>query len=507
VTAPVQAPPPPVTKSEPWLSSLHPVYRLILRWAFIASVTVLAFHRSLLDLVETTRAGALNGYVWLVPVAAVLAAIGVAHRNRTELPIHDRQTDVIVGIMGLVLSLLLHAVLLQRYALYFHLLRLDLVALWTFVLSACIAVFGLRPVTRFAWVWVLLLAVFPLPYHIVVGLFGGNRVAAGVGTLVIGAVAGAIAIGRHRRRAIRGALGSWMAGLAILASMSIWFPHAPTIAFQAVPAGTAICLTGGTGFLISRRDEPKRLLDRKIEPLAAAAVWSAIPVVLVVAIALSLVRLPNPGTAPVAQIDRLRTDSNTSLAAPDGWHIIETQHFGWVQRIYGEDAELIRQQMVPDNGDLRLDKFGRPRELVVDAISTRRPTSLTTLPAQVLYRVTGIRRSSSRWVDLGYGVTADLFTAVDDQMLVTWDGLQWTWSNGVTAQRVVVISVDNHDDNAPFPPPTGGVLSTLNSLFTVLFRGNSATSDRDPTIKDGVLLTEFGRALVRAQLEPLGVEP
>ena len=48
-------------------------------------------------------------------------------------------------------------------------------------------------------------------------------------------------------------------------------------------------------------------------------------------------------------------------------------------------------------------------------------------------------------------------------------------------------------------------LSTLNSLFTVLFRGNAATSDLNPVVKDDVLLTEFGHALVHAELEPLGV--
>ena len=153
MTATVQTPPPPVER-EPWLHRLHPVYRLILRWGYIAVLTVFAFHASLRSVVETTRSGGLGGYVWVVPVAAILAAIGVARRKRTELPIHDRQTDVIVGTMGLVLALLLHGVLLQRYALYFNLLRLDLVAMWTFVLSASVALFGLRPVIRFAWVWV-----------------------------------------------------------------------------------------------------------------------------------------------------------------------------------------------------------------------------------------------------------------------------------------------------------------------------------------------------------------
>ena len=84
--------------------NLHPVYRLVLRWAFIIATTAVAFHQSLLSLVEVTRNGSLGGFVWTVPVAAILVAFAVARRRRTELPIHDRQTDIIVGLMALAIS-------------------------------------------------------------------------------------------------------------------------------------------------------------------------------------------------------------------------------------------------------------------------------------------------------------------------------------------------------------------------------------------------------------------
>ena len=216
MTADAQTPSPPVVKREPWLHRLHPVYRLILRWGYIAVLTVLAFQSSLRSVVETTRSGGLGGYVWVVPVAAVLAALGVARRKRTELPIHDRQTDVIVGTMGLVLALLLDRVLVQRYDLYFDLLRLDLVAMWMFVISASVALFGLRPVIRFAWVWALLLMVFPLPYYLIVILLGGTQMGVGIGTMVIAGTATGIAVGRHMRRGVIGSIAAWAVGLAIL---------------------------------------------------------------------------------------------------------------------------------------------------------------------------------------------------------------------------------------------------------------------------------------------------
>ena len=100
MTAAAPESPPPAVVREPWLQSVHPVYRMAFRWVFIAATTFLAFHSSLHSVVEVTRAGSLGGYVWVVPIAGGLAAIGVARRNRTELPIHDRQTDETYGMAG-----------------------------------------------------------------------------------------------------------------------------------------------------------------------------------------------------------------------------------------------------------------------------------------------------------------------------------------------------------------------------------------------------------------------
>jgi hypothetical protein len=506
VTAPADSPPssPPAART-PWLHTLHPVYRLILRWAYISVLTVVAFHASIHKSWETLVGGGLGGYAWIVPVAAILAAQGIARRNRTELPIHDRQTDVIVGIMGMVFALLLHGVLLQRYALYFYLLRLDLAAMWTFVISASVALFGLRPVIRFGWAWVVLAMVFPLPYYLSVILLGGNRLAAGVVTMFIAAFATATAVGRHVTRAVVGSTLAWIVGLSILGGLAIFAPEAPLWVYQFVPALTAMCLVGSAMFLGARRGASKRALDRKIEPLAAGQVWSAVPVVLVIAIALSFVRLPDTGLVPPTRVDAM--DYNASLAPPPGWHVVDTQVFTWVSRLYGRGSTLVRQKMVADKGDPQYDKSGRPRTIMVDTINTRRPFSLNTYPARMLYRIDGIRLSTVRSVDLGYGTQGDLLSVVDDRILVTWDGLQWTWTNGTVARRVLAIAVDNHEDNAPFPDPTGGVGPTLNSMFTVLFRGNASATFSDPNIKDYQLLTEFGHGLVRAELEPLGIRP
>lgn len=498
MTATAAIPPPLAAPRTPWLHLLRPVYRLALRWIYIAVLTLFAFHRSLASLVETTRAGSLNGYVWVVPIAGIMAAIGVARRDRTELPIHDRQTDIIVGIIGLGVAWMVHGVLLPRYAGYFHLLRLDLLAMWLFVTSASVVLFGLRPVIRFVWVWVLLLAVFPLPYQVAVILFGGSRVAAGGAVLIIAAAATAISVGRTWSRAVVGAALSWGVGLAVLLAMAVLTPKAPVFVFQVIPATASIAVVGMTLFLYARRGAPKRVLERQLEPLAAKEVWSGLPLVLAVAIALSLVALPptiNPPTTWVPQLTFGRP-----LQAPVGWHVSGETEYDWVRRLYGQHATLIRQDMVADTGNPKWDKFSRPRKVIVDSTNTLQPFSFGVYPSTLLYDTASSRLSDPYPVDLGHGLTGYMYSVIDDQLLVTWNLLVFHWRNKDSAQRVLIGAVDNHESAAPFPEPNGALWPTLGTLFTVLFRGNAVTTNREPEFKDADMLTQFGRGLVTAQL-------
>jgi hypothetical protein len=484
-----------------WYYALHPSYRLVLRWALITVLTFVAFRASIASLVQTTRGGGLGGFVWTVVVVGILVALGISRWHRTELPIHDRQTDVIVGTMGLVLALLIHGVLLGRYALYFHLLRLDLVAMWLYVLSASIVLFGLRPVARFAWVWgMVLLLVFPLPYYLLVIVLGGGRVAAGAGTLVISGVGTGIALGRNFRRGLIGSLVSWVFGATVLTVMAIFFYGAPLLAFQLVPAVTTMCVVGGGFFLLARRGAPKRLLDRKVEPLAARQVWAGVPVVVIVGIVLAFVHLPpTVGVTAVAPVSEGALRQGEPLIVPPGWQVTSERTYGWVHRLYGGGGELIRQRMTADVATPDWDRLGRPRTVMVDSITSHRPFSFNVYPARVLYDVTDSRLSAPRFVDLGSGVKGQMVSVVDENLLVTWNALQFTLGNHEIAQRVNLFAVDNHDPDAPFPEPSGGVLPTLGTLLTILLRGNAADTDRAPTFKDSELLVHLGRDLVAAQ--------
>jgi hypothetical protein len=170
-----------------------------------------------------------------------------------------------------------------------------------------------------------------------------------------------------------------------------------------------------------------------------------------------------------------------------------------VKRLYGDDAVLVRQRMTALNGDPRFDKLSRPRTLVVDSLVTERPFSLGVYPGRVLYGLTGARFSAPRQVDLGMGVTGRMASVVDDDLLVTWNSIQFAWGDRDIAQRVTIFAVDNHDPGAPFPEPSADISSSVRTLITLLFRGNAVLDERTPSFKDAELLTEFGRALVAAQ--------
>ncbi|MGB3482384.1 MAG: hypothetical protein WBB07_09240 [Mycobacterium sp.] len=503
------APTPPaqqklLTRFGTWYYALHPSYRVALRWLLILASTGVAFYPSFVSLVHTTISRGIGGYVWTVWIVGLLVAGVVALRERNELPIHDRQTDLIVGIMGFVLALLIQAVLTPRFAMYFHLLRLDLLAMWLFVLSSCVVLFGLRPVARFAWVWALLFMVFSLPYYLIVVVLGGGRGAAGAAALLISSFGAAIAVGRSFRAAALGFCAAWVVGAGVLFALGTLFRDAPMLLYQGLPSVFSLCVVIGVMAFWARKNGARHL-HREVEPLAAKQVWSAVP--LVVGVAMILTFIPLPEQADTSVVERAAPGPlsfGQPVVAPRGWDTVARRNFREVSRLYGNDAVMVRQQMTAEVGDPRFDKLSRPRTVMVDSVVSQRPTSFTVFPSRAVYDMTGARMSPRHSVDLGYGVTGQILSVVDDNLLITWNALRFEWGDQRLAQRITIFAVDNHEPDAPFPQPAGTTMSTVRTLFTLLFRGNAVLDERTPTFKDQELLTEFGRQLVAAQFTPSG---
>ena len=152
--------------------------RIAARWVLLVALTVFAYWDTVTALgIEMTQ----HTVVTYVPAAAtlcLLAAIGVTLRHDDEPPIYDRDTDFIVATVVLLLSLSFQGLLNRRYLPAYLVTHIDVLSLLMFFFGGCVLLFGLRPVLRYRWVWLLSLSLFPLPYRVAVVTLGGTPLAA-----------------------------------------------------------------------------------------------------------------------------------------------------------------------------------------------------------------------------------------------------------------------------------------------------------------------------------------
>lgn len=480
----------------------NPALVVTLRWLLILAATAVGFWSTLASLVVEMRSGTLITYLPAAIVLVVIAATGISWRRGTELPIRDRQTDVIVGIIIVVIAVTFKVMNL-RYAKVYLVTHVDLLALWLFVLGSCALAFGLRPVARYRWAWLLLLMIFPLPYRLItLSLHGGALVAGGV-MVAFGAAATAVAVGRTAARAWVGAGIALGVGTLILLAVRMWHPFA-LVWYQTLPAVGASLVAAAILYLDYRRrhGDSWSPLGRSMYPVDVERMGRPLWVIVVVAIGLFFVPVPSVGDWPNTYVAGLNT--TPPLVVPPTWVSGQVSEYDWVSRLYGRDSTMVVQDLRQARGSIAYDKFARPRKVVANSIETRFAESLEVYPAMFVYDLVGNRFSKSVPISLPHGVTGYLQTVVNDSNYLTYNRIYWDWTNGTTTQQVTLLSVDNHDDDAPFPSPDMTVARNMNSFFTVLARGNSVTVDLDPQFKDKDLLVECATDLINAQVEAIG---
>ncbi len=81
-------------------------------------------------------------YAPVLVALCVVAAVGVSWRTVDEPPIYDRQTDVIVGIVVMVLAVAVKSLVNPRYERAYLTIHMDLLALWLYVFGAAVLLFG-----------------------------------------------------------------------------------------------------------------------------------------------------------------------------------------------------------------------------------------------------------------------------------------------------------------------------------------------------------------------------
>ena len=478
------------------------VVRLLWRWLALIALTVLAYWHNLGQIArEIVILGSDLDYIVVVLVLATMAAYGVTLRRSEERAIRDRQTDIIVGVIVMLLSFCFAGALTNRFTGSLYLLtHLDLLGLWTFFFGGCILMFGLRPAMRYHWVWLFGLAASPIVYRIALLSLGGNEVAAGIVMTALGAFAAAIAVGRDRRSALVGFVAAGVVGLVIIAVVRAVRPSAPLLVYQALPAVGSVFVVGLIAYLRRRRRTSPRPFDRPLyEPGVDRVKVGAAAVLVVSAVITLLLPYQRVVVTPTPTIAGLNT--RAPLIVPDAWRQDgPTLRYDWVGDFYGPGAVLARQNLLQQTGDVAFDKEARPRKLIADTIETRYPFRFDLYPLVFTYDLFGDRFSAPVLVMLPHGIPAVLEVILDDTRYLTYTVLSWQWGNGEHAQKVALWSVDNHEPDAYFPQPDQTILKNLRQLFNVTLRGDAVIRDDQPDFKDRQLLLDAGRDVVNAQL-------
>ncbi|HEX3947536.1 MAG TPA: hypothetical protein VHW47_07510, partial [Acidimicrobiales bacterium] len=147
--------------------------------------------------------------------------------------------------------------------------------------------------------------------------------------------------------------------------------------------------------------------------------------------------------------------------------------------------------------------------VVVDALTTPNPGTLSIYPAAVCYRLAAPYLQATETVSLGHGIRATVdfanpFAAVSPTD-AQWVLLTWTWRIPQTTygdvQRITVLTLDGTPNakGVPVPAPPGandGVRST----FTDILRGASTEGSPTPSSSAMGRLTAFARAIVAHQV-------
>ena len=482
----------------------HSPVQATVRWVFILAMTTVAFWSTLSSLVTELRAGTLITYVPAALVLTAMAGYGTSLRFHTELPIYDRQTDVIVGVVLMILSISIDGLMTQRFFNNYLITHVDLLAMWQFVLASAVMLFGLRPVARYRWSWILgLIAMYPIPYRSVVLALGGDRIIAGAVMVIFAAAAAAVACARTRHHAVIAALVASAVGAVVLLGIAVFAVDAPLIVYQSVPALVGGLSAGAIMYVDHRRGlDSWAPYNREFHSLRVTSPRRSAVFIAVCAAAMFFLQPPPISFQPNVYVPGINTQP--PLIVPPTWVQTASANYTWTSRLYGRRSHLMRQELRQVQGNPEWDKFSRPRKVMADSIYTRYPLSLDVYRIIFVYDLVGDRFSEWVPVELPHGITGLMQTVVDDTNFLTYNTLVWRWNDGTSTQQVTLMSVDDHEPDAVFPTPQMTTARNLTSMLTVVFRGTSVVEDLQPNFKDQDLLVSCANDLINAQIAAIG---
>lgn len=102
------------------------------------------------------------------------AALLIRWRDARSIKIHDRETDIIVGVLCTGSALMIAALLGQSLSAVHRLWRIDLLMLVLMAFGGATLMFGLRRTLYYRWGWFTLLLLWPLPGRVIIYTVGGG---------------------------------------------------------------------------------------------------------------------------------------------------------------------------------------------------------------------------------------------------------------------------------------------------------------------------------------------
>jgi exosortase/archaeosortase family protein len=525
------------------------------------AMVVVAFHHSLITLVDSLGVDSPLAYLGLVPFVGLGLALALGRPRAADLAVNDRYLDLILGVPLLAFPLIMLAVMPGRLQTLFWLWRIDLLLLPLFAAGVVVLLFGTRVLLRAKPGVLFLFIAWPAPFQyvlqrwldpftsmtvtvvgklsvwfhlatpsgkaldggFVVGTPDGGHFTVLVASQCSGAnsllgyllIASALLLvvrGSKIRKAawlVTGAAIVWAANIVrislIFLSGELWGERVAIDGFHpylglltfALATAAAVWLLPRFGLLFGGGRRDPDLVRRRT--------FEAIPTIGVAALVVAALVVPTAVLdARLSRVDPIATALGLPRLQPFATSTMIKDGFNGSTVDHYPWAS---QYFGSDADWTRYQFAGGTSKLltqvpiITDVITTDDPQTFADFGVEACYAFHGYDVTDRRTVDMGTGVTGTILTWKDPQAGTRWDALFWYWpvlEHGTTRfQRIVLLYAADRQGAVTAPAVSPTVRKQLGLDSDSDLRGPGSATAARDATRRQLLVT-FGRRLVTA---------
>ena len=388
----------------------------------VLTSTIVAFWFAHAEVIRSSMDGSRATYIALLPVWAVMIAVG--YRNASTRGVHDRESDWIVAVcIGVAASAAVLGICarLPSSSVLWR-LPLLLVVIWVFCVAA--VVFGLRFTLHMWPLWLFILfAGNTFTFLITASWFGGSDRAVVLLACALSTVAFFLAA-RHERHTT-----GWTLAVALSSAVvGIWLAPDSVVTATLLAAG-AIPVVAYLAVLMASRRDPAAAPGEERFPTRSRRSYVALAI----------------ATAAIAMIGARGWETHAAPPqADDDWlagaHLVEHERYGFAAALLGPGATLTRY--LPDE---------RRPSVAVDVLFSPGLGALTDYDDAVWYPTGSPAEFRDLSTDNGIRQQEVFSDPTSDS--ATWYLRTWVWKVNGGYQRVTVIANQQLRDTGLPPEP------------------------------------------------------